>query len=151
MKKQKLKLHEILNLDIELNGFVDPKTREVKVEGLLNQILSHNAKFNLKISSKNISIEKESINEIQQDLIQKYGSEDKNGNIGLSMFLDEVDEKGYNKINPKFVSYQEEWNEFLSSNEREVEFYELTRDDLKDVKTKDNYVIIDEYFVKKDA
>jgi hypothetical protein len=151
MKKQKLKLHEILNLDIELNGFVDPKTREVKVEGLLNQILSHNAKFNLKISSKNIAIEKESINEIQQDLIQKYGSEDKNGNIGLSMFLDEVDEKGYNKINPKFISYQEEWNEFLSSNEREVEFYELTRDDLKDVKTKDNYVIIDEYFVKKDA
>jgi hypothetical protein len=71
MKKQKLKLHEILNLDIELNGFVDPKTREVKVEGLLNQVLSHNAKFNLKISAKNVSAEKESIDEIQQDLIKK--------------------------------------------------------------------------------
>lgn len=150
MKKVKLKLFEIINLHIELLGYVSPEDGKVRVEGLLNQNLSYSVKFNLKHSIKSIQKEKEAIDEVQNELIEKYGSVDKYGNMGLNRFLDEVDEKGYNKVNPNFIKYQEEWNKFVTENEREVELIELTLDDLKDVKTKDNYTIIDNYFIKSD-
>ncbi len=147
MKKVKLKLYEIINLDIELNGYTSPENGEVRVEGLLNQNLSYSTKFNLKHSAKAVKTERKEIDEVQNELIAKYGNVDKHGNVGLNRFLDEVDEKGYNKINPNYIEYQQEWNKFVTENEREIEFYELTLEDLKDVKTKDNYTIIDTYFV----
>ncbi len=147
MKKVKLKLYEIINLDIELNGYTSPENGEVRVEGLLNQKISYSTKFNLKHAAKAIKSEREEIDTVQNELISKYGTVDKHGNIGLNRFLDEVDEKGYNKINPNFIEYQQEWNKFVTENEREIEFIELKLDDLKEVKTKDNYTIIDTYFV----
>ena len=150
MKKVKLKLFEIINLDVELNGFISSETGEVRVEGLLNQKLSYSTKFNLKHAAKAIKAEKEEIDAVQNELIQKYGNVDKHGNVGLNRFLDEVDEKGYNKINPNFIEYQQEWNKFVTENEREIEFVELSLEELKDVKTKDNYNIIDTYFIKSD-
>jgi len=142
MKKQTFKLYDILNLYIELYGFVDPRTKEVKVEGLINQNINHNLKYRLKSLAKNISEEKTIIDDINNELIQKYGNEDKYGNIGLNIFLDEADEQGQNKINPNYLSYQEEYNKFLDENEKEIEFIELTLNDLKDIKTKDNYRLI---------
>jgi hypothetical protein len=150
MKKQKFKLYDILNLYIELYGFIDPRTKEVKVEGLLNQNINHNTKYRLKSSANKISEEKSIIDSINNELIQKYGNEDKNGNVGLNIFLDEVDEQGQNIINPNYLTYQEEYNKFLDENEKEIEFIELTLDDLKDIKTKDNYRLIDEYFIIKE-
>jgi hypothetical protein len=150
MKKQKFKLYDILNLYIELYGFIDPRTKEVKVEGLLNQNINHNTKYRLKSSANKISEEKSIIDSINNELIQKYGNEDKNGNVGLNIFLDEVDEQGQNIINPDYLSYQEEYNKFLDENEKEIEFIELTLDDLKDIKTKDNYRLIDEHFIIKE-
>jgi hypothetical protein len=150
MKKQTFKLYDILNLYIELYGFVDPRTKEIKVEGLINQNINHNLKYRLKSLAKNISEEKTIIDDINNELIQKYGNEDKYGNIGLNIFLDEADEQGQNKINPNYLSYQEEYNKFLDENEKEIEFIELTLNDLKDIKTKDNYRLIDEYFIIKE-
>ena len=150
MKTQKFKLYDILNLYIELYGFIDPRTKEVKVEGLLNQNINHNTKYRLKSSANKISEEKSIIDSINNELIQKYGNEDKNGNVGLNIFLDEVDEQGQNIINPDYLSYQEEYNKFLDENEKEIEFIELTLDDLKDIKTKDNYRLIDEHFIIKE-
>jgi hypothetical protein len=150
MKKQKFKLYDILNLYIELYGFIDPRTKEVKVEGLLNQNINHNTKYRLKSSANKISEEKSIIDSINNELIQKYGNEDKNGNVGLNIFLDEVDEQGQNIINPNYLTYQEEYNKFLDENEKEIEFIELTLDDLKDIKTKDNYRLIDEHFIIKE-
>jgi hypothetical protein len=150
MKTQTFKLYDILNLYIELYGFIDPRTKEVKVEGLLNQNINHNTKYRLKSSANKISEEKSIIDSINNELIQKYGNEDKNGNVGLNIFLDEVDEQGQNIINPDYLSYQEEYNKFLDENEKEIEFIELTLDDLKDIKTKDNYRLIDEHFIIKE-
>lgn len=148
MKKIKLKLYEIINLHIELNGLTSPENGKILVEGLLNQTLSHSVKFNLKHAAKKIAEEKVEIDAVQNELIEKYGNVDSHGNMGLNRFLEETDEKGYQKINPNFIKYQEEWNKFVTENEREIELIELSLDDLKDVKTKDNYNIIDTHFVK---
>lgn len=145
--KKTLKLHEILNLHIELNGYTDPQSQEIKFEGLLNQNLSHTIKYQLKSIAKKITAEKLLIDETQNELIKTYGTEDRYGNVGLNMFLDEKDENEKNIINPNFISYQEEWNKFLSDNEVEIDIISLKLDDLKDIKTKDNYRLIDEYFI----
>lgn len=149
-KQQTFKLYDILNLYIELYGFVDPRTKEVKVEGLISQNLSHNLKYHIKSCAKKIQEEKLLIDEINDELIKKYGDEDKYGNVGLNIFLDDKDEQGQNKINPNYLSYQEEYQKFINENEKEIEFIELTLDDLKDIKTKDNYRLIDEHFVIKE-
>jgi hypothetical protein len=143
--KAKLKLFEILNLDIELNGFVSPEG-EVRVEGLLNQKLSHNLKYKLREDIKNVLEAKKSILQVQNDLIIKYGNKDENGSFGLDRYLDEE-----NKIiNPEFNKYNEEWNQFLTTNEKEIELTDLTLDDFKDVITKDIYTVLDVYFIKID-
>ena len=43
--KVKLKLVDVLNLEAELSGFVDPKGNVI-VEGLLNQPISYQLKYN---------------------------------------------------------------------------------------------------------
>jgi hypothetical protein len=142
--KAKLKLFEILNLDIELNGFSIPETGEVRVEGLIQQKLSHTLKYKLREDNKKIIDEKNSILQVQNDLILKYGNEGENGNFGLNRYIDEE-----NKIvNPEFIKYSEEWNKFLVENEKEIELTDLTLDDLSEVTTKDAYHVIDTYFIK---
>jgi hypothetical protein len=147
--KAKLKLHEVLTLDTELNGFMDLKTGEVKVEGLLNQKIDHSTKYRLKSSVKKIQEEKQIIEETKNEIIQKYGEADQHGNIRLNMFLDETDEVGQRKINEKYIKYQEEYMLFLNSNDVEVEIYDLTTEDLKHVLTTDYYKILDTYFIKE--
>ena len=143
--KAKLKLFEVLNLDIELNGFVSPEG-EVRVEGLLNQKISHNLKYKLREDIKNVLEAKKSILQVQNDLISKYGTTDENGSFGLDRWID------FEKkiVNPEFNKYNEEWNQFLTTNEKEIELTDLTLEDLKDVVTKDIYTVLDVYFIKVD-
>ncbi len=147
--KAKLKLVDILNLEIELSGFVDPKGN-IMVEGLLNQPVSYQLKYNLRQDLKNILKEKELILQTQDDLIKKYGNFDKSGRLGLDRLLPELDENGNNKINPKFIQYSEEWNKFILENTMDVELTEIPLSELASLKTKDNYVVIDTYFLKTD-
>jgi hypothetical protein len=141
--KAKLKLFEVLNLDIELNGLVLPEG-EVQVEGLLFQKISHSLKFKLREDVKKVIELKKSILQVQNDLIEKYGADDKDGNFGLDRWIDFE-----NRVpNPEFVKYNEEWNKFLTENTNEVELIDLTLEDLKDVITKDIYNVIDTYFIK---
>jgi hypothetical protein len=143
--KAKLKLFEILNLDIELNGFISPEG-EVRVEGLLNQKLSHNLKYKLREDIKNVLEAKKSILQVQNDLISKYGTTDENGSFGLDRWIDFESKI----VNPEFNKYNEEWNQFLTTNEKEIELTDLTLDDFKDVITKDIYTVLDIYFIKID-
>ena len=84
--------------------------------------------------------------QIQNDLILKYGNEDKDGVFGLDRYLDDENKT----INPEFIKYNEEWNKFLVENEKEIELTDLVLADLKDVVTKDIYTVLDVYFIKID-
>lgn len=140
--KAKLKLFEILNLDIELNGYVTPEG-ETRIEGLLQQKIHHNLKYKLKEDAKKIASEKKDILQIQNDLILKYGNEDKDGSFGLDRWLDEENKT----INPEFVKYNEEWTKFLTENDKEIELTDLKLSDFSEVVTKDIYNVIDFHFL----
>jgi len=146
MKKQSLKLYEILNLEVEINGFIDPSTGKILMEGLLNQAISYGVKLNIKLALKNIEIIKKEVLNIQDELIAKYGDIDADGNTGINRVI--FDEKRENpQPNPKYFEYQKEWNDFLNNNEREIEFPLIQVDELKNIRTKDTYKTIDQYFL----
>lgn len=145
MKKQNLKLFEILNLEAEINGVNNPNTGEILIEGLLNQAISYGTKFNIKVAIKSIIEMKKDILNIQDELLTKYGNLDDKGLIGLSKFI--TDNDGNVTPNPKFIEFQKEWTDFLNDNSKEIEFPLLSLSELQSIKTKDNYKIIDQYFV----
>ena len=151
--KVKLKLVDVLNLEAELSGFADPKGNVI-VEGLLNQPISYQLKYNLRQDLKNIVKEKDTILQTQDDLIKKYGNVDPTGRFGLDKFIPELDENGKdtgkNILNPNFTQYNEEWNNFILENTIDVELTEIPFSELAHLKTKDNYVVIDTYFLKTD-
>jgi len=142
--KAKLKLFEVLNLEIELNGFTNLESGERLVEGLLQQKLNFGLKYKLKNDVLKLVEEKNQILQVQDELVSKYGTVDKQGKIGIDRWIDFED-----KIpNPKFVEFNQEWNQFLTSNEKEIEITDLSLIDLQEVITKDNYNILSTYFVK---
>ena len=142
--KAKLKLFEVLNLEIELNGFTHLESGERLVEGLLQQKLNFGLKYKLKNDVLKLVEEKNQILQVQDELVSKYGTVDKQGKIGIDRWIDFED-----KIpNPKFVEFNQEWNQFLTSNEKEIEITDLSLIDLQEVITKDNYNILSTYFVK---
>jgi len=142
--KAKLKLFEILNLEVELNGFVNLETGERLVEGLLQQKINFGLKYKLKNDTLKIVEEKKQILKFQDELVSKYGTTDEQGRLGIDRWIDSE-----NKIpNPKFVEFNQEWNQFVTSNEKEVELTELSLIDLQEVVTKDNYNTISTYFIK---
>lgn len=142
--KAKLKLFEVLNLEIELNGFTNLESGERLVEGLLQQKLNFGLKYKLKNDVLKLVEEKNQILQVQDELVKKYGNTDEQGKIGIDRWIDFE-----NKIpNPKFVEFNQEWNQFLTSNEKEIEITDLSLIDLQEVITKDNYNVLSTYFVK---
>ncbi len=142
--KAKLKLFEILNLEAELNGFTSPENGERIVEGLLQQKINFGLKYKLKNDVLKLVEEKKQILQIQDELVSKYGTTDQQGRIGIDRWSDFE-----NKIpNPKFTEFNQEWNQFLTSNEKEIELTDLLLSDLQEVVTKDNYIVLSRYFIK---
>lgn len=145
MSSIKLKLHEYYSLDVEINGFKNQATGELLSEGLLAEKLNLVTKYWLTDLSKRITEEKIAIESIKTDLIKKYGTEDKDGNVSIPMWVgEEKDEEGNITkeaiLNPSFISFQEEFN-ILLQEEKELEYHEFKLDDFKNVETSENYSI----------
>jgi hypothetical protein len=144
MSQIKLKLHEFYSLDSEINGLKNPQTGEVISEGLLSEKLGLVTKYWLTDLSKKVAEEKASIETMKTDLIKKHGTEDKEGNVSIPMWIDEEkDEEGKvisAKPNPTFIKFQEEFNALLQE-EKEVEYHEFKLEDFKTVETSDNYAV----------
>lgn len=136
MEKIKLSLAELLTLEAELNGYVNPQSGEQILSGFLKQKLNLATKYWLtKLSDKLVS-KKKTIEVLRDELIKKFG-EEKDGNIGIETFLDE--EK--TKVNPKFIEFQDEWAKLLSE-EEEVEYNPLTVADLEKIDSEGNYNLV---------
>jgi thioredoxin reductase len=124
MKTQSFKLFELLNLEAELAGATNNQTGEKIIEGLLNQKLPVITKYHLNILLSNLSAEKKTIDALRDELIKKYGKEDENGNIGISMVIEtgEVNDKGepVKDINPSYIEFNDEYGELLNQ-EKEIQ------------------------------
>jgi len=136
MEKIKLSLAELLTLEAELNGYVNPQSGEQILSGFLKEKLNLATKYWLTKLSDKLTSKKKTIEVLRDELIKKFG-EEKDGSIGIETFLDE--EK--TKVNPKFIEFQDEWAKLLSE-EEEVEYNPLTVSDLEKIDSEGNYNLV---------
>jgi hypothetical protein len=145
MEKITLKLGEILQLDSEINGFVNPENGEVVFEGFLNQNLDIVLKYELTDTGDFLTKERKKIEALRDELIKKHGEELPDGGIMVKRFNEVKDDEG-NVVsivnNPKYLEFDAEYSTLLNS-EKEIEYPEITKQDLKDAgKTKDKYQVL---------
>ena len=145
MEKITLKLGEILQLESEINGFVDPQTGNQVFEGFTKQNLSIILKYELSDLSTELKSERTKIETLRDELIKKHGEDDGKGGIMVKMYNEITDEEGNvisKPINPKYLEFDQEYGTLLNQ-DKEIEVPEITKDDLKDAgKSKDQYVIL---------
>lgn len=131
-----LKLHEILTLEAELNGFVNQQTGTVVTNGLLKEKLNLGTKYRLSRLAGELKREKAILDGLRDDLIKEYG-EDKDGQVSLPMFSD----KKQTKISQKFIDFQTKYTAFLDE-EKEIEYSSISISELEKIESNENYVIL---------
>jgi len=144
MEKVTLKLYELYNLHAELNGLVNNQTGEIISKGLLSEKLKLNTKYWITELAKKVSVEKEVIDNIKEEIMKKYGEVDDSGGIFIPRFINTVtNEEGKiisGDINPKFVAFEKEFN-ILLQEEKTIEYKELKLDDFENIETDGVYTI----------
>lgn len=128
MEKVTLKLAEFYQLSAELEGVVNNQTGEVLAEGLISSTKNLVTKYWLTELGKKVTEEKNAVEKIKEDLIKKHGEAGEDGSIGIPMYINIVkndDGEIISKdINPKFVEFQNEFNELLQET-KELEHKEF--------------------------
>jgi hypothetical protein len=142
MEKVTLKLQEFYSLESELNGVVNNQTGEIVAKGLLSEKIKLTTKYWLHDLFKKVSTEKESVEKLKEELIKKYGKE-KNGNISIPLYINEVVDNETNEIvsreiNPDFVSFQNDFNSLLQE-ERELEYHAFKLEEFESVESEGVY------------
>jgi hypothetical protein len=139
----KLTIDQILQLDAEINGFTNPQSGEVVYEGFVKQPLSILLKYELTELSNRLKEERETVDSLRNELIEKYGEKTEDGGIQITPTIEEKKGKKTETVrNPKYVEFIEEYNKLLQK-EIEIAHPEITKEDLKDAgKTKDQYNIL---------
>ena len=144
MEKISLKLSEFYQLDAELNGVVNQQTGEKLSNGLLSEKVKLTTKYWLSDLAKKVAAEKEAVEKVKNELIQKHGEADASGNISIPFYANEqVDEEGNvisREVNSKFVEFQNEFNSLLNE-ERELEHKGFKLEELESVESDDNYPV----------
>ena len=145
MEKITLKLGDVLQLESEINGYTDPQTGEEIFEGFSKQNLSIILKNELSDFSTELKNERSKVETLRDQLIKKYGEEDGNGGILVKMYNEVKDDEGNvtgKVVNPQYVEFDKEYGVLLNQ-EIEIEYPEITKEDLKDAgKTKDKYQVL---------
>ena len=145
MEKISLKLSDVLELESEINGFVNPQTGEEIFKGFIKQNLSIVLKYELKELGEVLKLEKTKIEELRNELISKYGESDDSGFMSVRMYDEVKDQEGKvtsMKFNEKYLEFDKEYATLLEK-EKEIEYPEITKDDLRKAgDTKDDYRVL---------
>jgi len=145
MEKITLKLGDVLQLESEINGYIEPQTGEQVFEGFSKQNLSIILKYELSDFSTELKGERTKVEVLRDELIKKYGEEDGNGGILVKMYNEVKDDEGNvtgKVVNPQYIEFDNEYGVLLNQ-EIEIEYPEITKEDLKDAgKTKDKYQVL---------
>ena len=129
MNKINFKVHELLELEFELNGGIsDDGTMEY--EGFLNQLLPIALKYELQPLSEFLSNLVDNVREQKQNLILKYGEKDNEGNVSIKRNMD------------SFSDFEKEYEELMVK-DVEISFPNILLSDVKEMgRTKDNYKVL---------
>jgi uncharacterized protein with HEPN domain len=154
MEKISLKLGDILQLESEINGYTNPNTGDQVLKGFLKQNLSIILKYELSELGETLSKERKKIETLRDELIQKYGEVDDNGGVIVKMYDEEKDDDGNvltAVLNPKYLEFDKEYGTLLNQ-EKEIEYPEITKDDLREAgKTNDQYKVLFKLIKKEGA
>lgn len=145
MEKSKFKLGDVLQLESEINGFINPENGETIYEGFLKQNLSIILKYELTELSEVLTKERKKVDSLRDDLIKKHGEVDDRGGTLVKMYLEQKDEEGNvisRVLNPKYIEFDKEYGELLNT-EIDIDHPEITKEDLKGAgKSKDRYQVL---------
>lgn len=145
MAKLTLKLGQILQLESEINGFVNPQTGKEVYHGFRKHKLPLKTKYWLSELGDRLATERKTIETLRDEIIQKHGEDDGKGGIQIGVFIEQKDENDKvisRELNPKYVEFQNEFNSLLSE-DKEIEYTPLTMDDLDKVgETTDDYNLL---------
>lgn len=137
MQKISLTLDEILLLKNEIYGSKHPVSGELMQKGLLNQPIPIKLKYWLNILGEQLLAEDKIVRTLYNDLGQKYGEVDENGNIVVYPYFKNDDDY---KVNPKFLELQEEYSNLLKET-KEIEYTPFKLSDLDNITTEENYPV----------
>ena len=133
MKKIKLSLLEVYELDVELKGFVNQSTGEKLSKGLLEEKLPIYIKYKLSDLADKVEKEIVKINGFKEELIKTLGTADEEGNIGIPLRINQTfnEDGSLDKwdINPVFNEYNAQLSELLQQ-EVEFDFNEVAVEDI---------------------
>jgi hypothetical protein len=145
MEKITLRLGDILQLESEINGFTNPETGKQVYGGFVKQNLSIMLKYELTELSEFLTKERKKVEGLRDELIKKYGEEDGKGGIMVKMIDETKDDDGNvisSKFNENYLKFDEEYSTLLN-NEKEIEYPEITKNDLKEAgKSNDDYRVL---------
>lgn len=145
MEKIKLRLGDILQLENEINGYTNPETGKVIYEGFTKQKIRIILKFELGELSEELAKDRKKIEELRNELIKQFGEDDGKGGLIVKMFDEQKDSEGNvvgRKFNENYLKFDEEYSKLLN-NEKEIEYPEITKEDLKEAgKSNDDYKVL---------
>jgi hypothetical protein len=145
MEKITLKLGDVLQLESEINGFVSPQDGTELYKGFTKQNLSIILKYELKELGEVLKAERAKVESLRDELILKYGEKDEKNGIMVKMYNETKDDDGNvltRVVNPQYVKFDKEYG-ILLDQEKEIEYPEITKEDLKEAgKSSDNYIVL---------
>ena len=137
MEKIKLNVMEIVGLEAELNGLVNQETKEVVAKGLFGEKLDLVVKYRLKKLSDALAAEKKTLDDLQLEIVKKYGEEKEEGRFAVPEWTDETKTVEH----PDFTEFKKQM-EALYAEEREFEYTPLSLKDIKDIKSDERYDLV---------
>ena len=145
MEKITLKLGDVLQLESEINGYINPQDGTEVYKGFTKQNLSIILKYELKELGETLKTERTKVESLRDELILKYGEQDEKGGTMVKMYNETKDDEGNvigKTINPQYVEFDKEYGTLLDQ-EKEIEYPEITIADLKEAgKSSDNYKVL---------
>jgi hypothetical protein len=144
MQNTTLQLGQILQLETEVNGVINTQTGEVVSKGLMKEVLKFKTKYWLMQLSDDLVEEKKKIEAVRDQLVKELGQEDETGSISLPVFINEIqDEDGKlvsREVNPKFLDFQEKFNELLAET-KELTHGKFLLEDFESVESAEVYPV----------
>ena len=151
METLKIKLGQIFEIDAEINGI--SSTNELGeqvtlIKGFINESLSLTTKYWLLELNKEINKVKSSLESLRDELIKKYGVEDKEtGKITIPLYLPGTEEFDDNNniingtTNPVYIEFQKEYSDLIND-DLEIQYKPLPLSILTRIETESVYPFI---------
>jgi hypothetical protein len=151
METLKIKLGQIFEVDAEINGISSTNElgeQVILIKGFINESLSLTTKYWLLELNKEINKVKSSLESLRDELIKKYGVEDKEtGKIIISLYLPGTEEFDYNNNiingtpNPIYHEFQKEYSDLIND-DLEIQYKPIPLSVLSRIETESVYPFI---------